>query len=105
MYGNMVSSVALDLVLGIVGIRVVRVSPVVKIPFVHFDDRSRDVPRFRIPGDVIADLELSGHDDSYLSLRIYDIRSWERTSKKSKVATMSNSSDQDYACDYDLSIL
>ncbi len=64
MYGNMVSFVALDLVLGIVGICVVHVSLVVKIPFVHFDDRSRDVPSFGIPGDVIADIELSGHDDS-----------------------------------------
>lgn len=68
MQGNVVGLVALDLVLGIVRIRVVRVSLVINIPFVHFDDRSGDVPGFRIPGDMIADFEFSGHDDSCLFL-------------------------------------
>src|SRR5690348_7010664 len=58
---DVIGLVALDLVLRIVWRRVVRVPLVVEIARMNLDDRAADVSGFRIPGDVIPDLEFRLH--------------------------------------------
>ena len=62
MHCDMISLVALDLILRIIFAGVVRVPLVVEIFRMHLDDLAADVPGLRVPGDVIADFETSWHD-------------------------------------------
>lgn len=64
MHCDMVSLVALDLILRIFLAGVVRVSLVVEIFCMHLGDLATDVPGLRVPGDMIADFEASWHDGS-----------------------------------------
>lgn len=54
---NVVSLVALDLILRIILAGAVSMPLVVEIFRMHLDDPAADVPGLRIPGDVIADFE------------------------------------------------
>lgn len=62
MHCNMVSLIALDLILRIIFAGMMRVPLVVEIFRMHLDDPAADVPGLRIPGDVIAELEFLWHD-------------------------------------------
>jgi tripartite-type tricarboxylate transporter receptor subunit TctC len=55
--GDMFGFVTLDLVLRIVAAGVVRVALPIEVLLVHLNDPAADVPRLRVPGDVIADFE------------------------------------------------
>ena len=58
MHGDVVGPVALDFILWLIPARMVCVSLEVNVARVHLSDRSADVPCLRIPGYVIADLEI-----------------------------------------------
>src|SRR5213080_693667 len=60
--GDVVGLVALDFILWLSLARVVRVPFVINVLHVHLDDSPADVPSLRVPGYVIAHLELSLHD-------------------------------------------
>ena len=62
MHGDVIGLVALDLILRIIRIGVVRVSLIIDICCMHFDDRSADVPGLRVPGYMISDFKLSLQD-------------------------------------------
>src|SRR6266566_4406115 len=62
MHGDVVGLVTLDFILWLILACVVRVPFVINIFGVHLDDRPGDVSSLRVPGHVIADLELSLHD-------------------------------------------
>lgn len=66
MHRDMVGLITLDLILRIIRIGVVRVSLVINIRRMHFDDRPADVPGLRVPGYMISDFKLS-LQDSYPS--------------------------------------
>ena len=61
MRGNVIGLVALDLVLRIALRGVMRMPLVIKISRVDSDDPAGDMPRFRVPTYVIADLEPLRH--------------------------------------------
>lgn len=63
---DMVGLVALDFILRGVGRGVVRMTLVVKVAGMDGDDPARNAPGFRIPGDMIADLEVVTHVDGPL---------------------------------------
>jgi hypothetical protein len=52
-----VSLIALDLVLGIIAARVMDITFVVHIFYVHFHDSAADAASFGIPADMIANFE------------------------------------------------
>src|SRR5438874_11307240 len=60
--GDVIGLVALDFILWLSLARVVRVPFVINVLHVHLDDSPADVPSLRVPGYVIAHLELSLHD-------------------------------------------
>src|SRR5216117_1112520 len=60
--GDVVGLVALDFILWLSLARVVGVPFVINAFRVHLDDCPADVPSLRVPGYVIAHLELSLHD-------------------------------------------
>ena len=62
--GDVIGLVALDLILRFVGARVMDIAFVVHVFGVHADDLAAHPAGFRIPADVIADLECSGHADA-----------------------------------------
>src|SRR6185503_1365743 len=63
---HVIGLVALDLIPRIPGACVVNVAAPVHIPGMHLDDPSADVPRFRVPTDMVADLEGLGRGRSVL---------------------------------------
>lgn len=62
--GDMFGGVTLDLVLRIVGVRMVRVTLVVEITGVDLDDPAADLSGLGIPTDMVVHLEVRGHDNS-----------------------------------------
>ena len=62
--GDMVSLGALYLILRNVGVRVMRIAPVLDIAHMHANDRAADPSGLGIPTHMIADLEGFGHDGS-----------------------------------------
>ena len=61
MYGDMVGFIALDFILRLIGIGVMRVSLVVDVFCMHLDDPAADASGLGIPGDVVADFETFRH--------------------------------------------
>ena len=59
---DVVCLVALDFVLWIIRARVMRVSLVIGILCMNFDDRTADMAGLGVPGHVIANFEIRGHD-------------------------------------------
>src|SRR4029077_8581745 len=57
----MVGLVAFDLVLGFVLIRVMDVSFVIDVLYVHLDDSPADPPGLRVPAHTVTDLESFHH--------------------------------------------
>lgn len=62
--GDMIGGVTLDLVLRILSIRMMRVTLVVEITGVDLDDPAADLSGLGIPTDMVAHLEVRGHDNS-----------------------------------------
>jgi len=60
-YRDVVSFVALDLILRIIRAGVVRVTLIIRVLLVHPDDYAGEVARFRVPAHALADLEDGGH--------------------------------------------
>ena len=58
---DVIGPVAFDLVLRLIGARVIHVPLVVRIARVNRNDRSGDEPRFGIPANVVTDLQTSFH--------------------------------------------
>ena len=61
MQRNVVSLVALDLVLRVIFGRMMRVTFVVHILCVNFDDPTADMSGFRVPGHMIIEFEFLHH--------------------------------------------
>src|SRR6185312_2340943 len=59
--GNVITLVALDLVLRVGRARVMRVALVIEVGRVDLDDSAADMPCFGIPADMVADLESLTH--------------------------------------------
>jgi hypothetical protein len=63
MQRNVVSFVALDLVLRVIFGRMMRITFVVQILCVNFDDPTADVSGFRVPGHMIIEFEFLHHSN------------------------------------------
>ena len=57
----MIGLIALNFILGLVLSRVVRVTLVIRVLRMDFDNPAADMPRLGIPSDVITDLETLSH--------------------------------------------
>ena len=66
MHCDMLGLAALDLILGIVLVRVMGMSLVVNVFGMNFDDRAAHMARLRIAGHVIADFETFRHHELLL---------------------------------------
>jgi hypothetical protein len=64
MHRDVVSLVAFVLILWLIQACVARVSFVLKVFGMNFNNLATDMPGFRVPGHVIADFELICHDSS-----------------------------------------
>lgn len=54
---DVVSLIALDLVLGITTVRVMDIALIIHVFYVHLHDPAADATGFRIPADMVADFE------------------------------------------------
>jgi hypothetical protein len=70
MQGDVVSLVALDFILRLIGRSMVNVAFIIDGTLMHFDDFPAHTPGFRIPAHMIANLERLGHDS--VLIRFYD---------------------------------
>src|SRR5262245_53166414 len=61
--GDVIGLVALDGILRIIGARMMDVALVGYIPLIHPHDATTHAAGFRIPADVISDLECPGHGE------------------------------------------
>jgi hypothetical protein len=61
MHGDMVRFIAFDFILRLIGVSVMRVSFVVDVLSMHFDNPAADTSGLGVPDDVIADLEAFRH--------------------------------------------
>jgi hypothetical protein len=61
MHGDMVGFIAFDFIVRLIRAGMMRVSFVICVLCMDFDNPAADVSGFRIPGDVIADFEMCCH--------------------------------------------